>query len=496
VLAGIGNALDATKADACLSGFYRVVVMSRDAWSSSLQPNGHSGADESLSVWPTSRNEVEAKSEGMPSPPRPPRILVEPSDITLHNQGDTAMLCTALNRLRELWSSAEISVFSDEPDVLTGYCPHVLTLSTRGRYAWTGNIQALPLPSRYVQPFDRWLRRRRPELAKRLVRCGLRVLGGADADLRAYRETVARADLMLVAGMGGLTDAFYEFALALLDSMELALDNGVAVVMVGQGIGPIDDPRLLARAAAVLPRVDLFALREGRAGAQLLRSIGVPGERIEVTGDDAIELARSHTPANAGDGLGVNVRAESYAGIDSRAAIRLIGPVVNAFARRHAAPIVPAPITSYGKGDDIDIARTLFPDALDCRVQTPYEAIAQVARCRVVMAGSYHAAVFALSMGIPVVALAGSDYYRDKMLGLADMFEIGCRVEFVNSPDFSARLDSALEELWRSAPDLRPLLLASADRQIELVRAAYRRIRDIVNARLPAAAIAHAHDAL
>jgi len=434
-------------------------------------------------------NEVEGNIEGMPAPKRP-KILVEPSDTTLHNQGDTAMLCTALDRLRELWPDGEISVFSDDPAVLTRYCPHVLTLPTCGRHAFTADIQSLPLFSRYLRPIDGWLRRRWPEFAKRLVRSGRRVFAGADADLRTYRETVERSDLLLVAGMGGLTDAFYEFALALLDSIELALDSRVTVVMVGQGIGPIDEPRLHARAAAVLPRVDLFALREGRAGAQLLRSFGVSDQRIEVTGDDAIEFARSKTPATPGNGLGVNVRAESYAGVDSKAAMRLIGPVVNAFARRHAAPIIPAPITSYGKGDDIDIARMLFPDALDCRVQTPYEAIAQVARCRIVMAGSYHAAVFALSMGIPVVALAGSEYYRDKMLGLADMFKLGCRVEFVGSPDFPARLDSALEELWTSAPDLRPLLLAAADRQIELVRAAYRRIHDIVNARLPAAPIA------
>lgn len=31
----------------------------------------------------------------MPAPKRPPKILAEPSDTTLHNQGDTAMLCTA-----------------------------------------------------------------------------------------------------------------------------------------------------------------------------------------------------------------------------------------------------------------------------------------------------------------------------------------------------------------------------------------------------------------
>jgi polysaccharide pyruvyl transferase WcaK-like protein len=433
-----------------------------------------------------SNSDVNVILEGTLPSARRVRILVEPSDYTLHNQGDTAMLCTALGRLQTLWPAGEISVFSDEPDVLKGYCPHVLTLPTRGRHAWTADLKSLPAFLRRLQPLDSWLRRKRPDLAKRLVRAGQRVFGGVLADRTSYREAVAGSDLMLVAGMGGLTDAFYEFALALLDSIELAIESDVPVVMVGQGIGPLDDPRLRARAAAVLPRVDLFALREGRAGPKLLRALGIADDRIEVTGDDAIEFARSHTPASPGHGLGVNVRAESYAGVDSRAATRLIGPVASAFTERHGAPLIPVPITHYGKGDDADTVRKIFPGAPDFRVQTPLEALAQVAHCRVVLAGSYHAAVFALSMGIPVVALAGSDYYRDKMLGLADMFGIGCRVEFTGAPDFPARLESALEELWESAADLRPLLLARADHQIELVRAAYRRIRDIVNARQPA----------
>jgi polysaccharide pyruvyl transferase WcaK-like protein len=53
----------------------------------------------------------------------------------------------------------------------------------------------------------------------------------------------------------------------------------------------------------------------------------------------------------------------------------------------------------------------------------------------VVVAGSYHAAVFALSQGIPVVALVKSPYYVNKMVGLGDQFGAGCEIVRLDEGD-------------------------------------------------------------
>ena len=74
---------------------------------------------------------------------------------------------------------------------------------------------------------------------------------------------------------------------------------------------------LLARARATLPRVGLLALREGRAALPLLDSLGVPRERIRVTGDDAIEPAFAARPDRLGTSLGVNVRVSTYSRVES-----------------------------------------------------------------------------------------------------------------------------------------------------------------------------------
>ena len=50
----------------------------------------------------------------------------------------------------------------------------------------------------------------------------------------------------------------------------------------------------------------------------------------------------------------------------------------------------------------------------------PRAIIKRIGRCRVVVTGSYHVAVFALSQGIPAICLANSEYYEIKFRGLAD----------------------------------------------------------------------------
>ena len=56
------------------------------------------------------------------------------------------------------------------------------------------------------------------------------------------------------------------------------------------------------------------------------------------------------------------------------------------------------------------------------------KVIKQTARCRVVVTGAYHAAVFALAQGIPVVCLSNSPYYLAKFQGLEDLFGSGCTI--------------------------------------------------------------------
>jgi colanic acid/amylovoran biosynthesis protein len=171
-------------------------------------------------------------------------------------------------------------------------------------------------------------------------------------------------------------------------------------------------------------------------------------------------------------------------------AARTIGKTAEHFAEGRNAPLIFLPI-QRGHNCDVDALRSIMPDrvtALDtaANIVTPAELVRQVQQCRLVVTGSYHAGVFALSNGIPVLGLAGSDYYVDKFEGLADMFGEGCRVLRVDEKDYAEELRSAVETLWEGAEKTRPGLLAAAERQIALARASYERIAKLImDARTP-----------
>jgi colanic acid/amylovoran biosynthesis protein len=421
------------------------------------------------------------------------RILIEPSGHTLHSAGDVAMLQAAASRLGQLWPKASFQTFSGTPDLVRRYCRNIQPLGVAGRLAWgagfLGGRLSEYLPGRlsaFALKLERQFRYRWPSIMELLLAVKLRLKGDRIDALRGFLEAVSKADLVVVAGMGGIADAFRNYALGLLETLDLAIRGGAFTAMVGQGMGPIHDPVLLGRAKAVLPRVDLIALREARASGPLLRSLGVAPDQITVTGDDAIETACRLRSEELGTGLGVNLRVAKYAEV-RRQDVQRVGQVIQDAARQHQAPMIPVPISQDREEADLDAIRYIMagcgetPAAAD--LVSPQQVIQQIQRCRVVVTGSYHAAVFALAQGIPVVCMANSAYYEDKFLGLADQFGVGCEVVFLRDRGLPRKLTGAIEGAWRSAGQVRPQLLVKAAQQIEQGHAAYRRIYELFMSR-------------
>jgi colanic acid/amylovoran biosynthesis protein len=110
------------------------------------------------------------------------------------------------------------------------------------------------------------------------------------------------------------------------------------------------------------------------------------------------------------------------------------------------------------------------------RLDSVSKVIEQVGRCRLVITGSYHAGVFALSQGIPVLGLAKSQYFFDKFRGLSGQFGQGCGVIDLEREGFGEKLRAEAHALWERAAELRPQLLQAASVQITQSRAAYRKL--------------------
>src|SRR5438552_6951033 len=187
------------------------------------------------------------------------RILVEPNAHHLQNVGDVAMLQVAVERLRELWPSSQISVITDAPDLLARYSPSAIPVLAEGRRTWFGDRlighrvhEALPAPLavRAKQAEER-VRDRRPLAAKQIIKAKRRLKGTDSAELDTFFASLLSADLVVVSGAGAITDAFAPLATTILDLLDLAIRRGTPAAMFGQGIGPIEDAALREKAASV-----------------------------------------------------------------------------------------------------------------------------------------------------------------------------------------------------------------------------------------------------
>ncbi len=180
------------------------------------------------------------------------------------------------------------------------------------------------------------------------------------------------------------------------------------------------------------------------------------------------------------------MRVAGYSGVKLRDLLA-IRPVLHDAARRFRAELIPVPIASgenAASDSDSDAIRFLlagFDDASDggAQLKSPEAAIGQVARCRIMITGSYHAAVFALAQGIPAICLAKSAYYRDKFLGLADQFGDGCEVISQDVDDWPSKLAASIDKLWKCSDTLNERLIQAAAKQVDAGRAAYQRLFEI-----------------
>ena len=412
-------------------------------------------------------------------------VLVDSGGYALNNVGDIAMLQVAVSRLQALWPEASIGVLSASPDRLARYCPGAKAVASNGLRKWLewsrlpGRSRAPKAFSRHLAATESGLRDHLPGLSDGLAMRRAREHPADRADLESFLSVARSADLLVLGGGGYMTDVFRGHALSSLELLSRFQRRRVPTAMVGQGIGPLSDRTLVSRSRVALPRTGMIGLREGRAGLPLLASLGVARSRIQITGDDAIEPAFASRPERLGTCLGINVRVSSYSsvGLDLLARLRsALGQVSDEVG----ATLRALPVARAAADSDVQTLRELLGDTgqgddLD-GLDAPLALIRRVGECRVVVTGSYHAGVFALSQGIPVVGLTRSTYYTDKFLGLADQFGTGCNVVGLDQPDLVEALSASVRELWRAADGLRPLLLAAAASQIQAGHDAYARL--------------------
>ncbi|MFC9994994.1 polysaccharide pyruvyl transferase family protein [Nocardia sp. NPDC127526] len=425
------------------------------------------------------------------------RILVDNGEYWLRNRGDIAMMVMTVQRLRERWPGARIGMLTDQPRVLRAVLPEAEPVFAAagghwGRSGLAGQVDAL-VGTKLVGPAAlQW--RAATEVPKHHLRGARKQVRDM---LRGEREpepagipelppvpaAIRTASLVIAQGGGYMTDVDLYQAHRTLNLLEQAQRLGIPNVMLGQGLGPMQHPELVRRAEQVLPGVDLIALREGVRGPKLLAELGVPAESVLVTGDDAVEFSYRMRRPEIGADLGVCLRIADYSKV-SDSARDTLGAVVRARAEEFDVALSPLIISEY---DSEDRTYTLPLLAGAPRVRpvigrggSAADVARQVSRCRILVTSAYHLAVFALSQGIPAVAVTASQYYDDKFYGLADMFGAGLRIVHCDVDNLESELTRAVRELWESASELRDTLQQKAVEQIDAGRAGLERVFRLV----------------
>lgn len=416
----------------------------------------------------------------------------------MNNNGDRAMLSILLARLRARYADAEIGVLTNDPDGVLAIDPQAEPVLVGERRLW-GFTQGLELrgdPATLLA-LEEWLAVTFTDQYSSLL---ANVHPTGVENQQAWQRAVERSSAIFLMGGGYFTDAFADHTLELLRTLEAGMKRGLPTFIVGCGFEPVSDARLKQLASAVLPQVTAIHCRETLVSPQVLASFGVAPERVTVTGDDAVEFAYALRSNDVGNRIGISLRDHTYNPIEA-AQYAVLRRVIGSFAQTQGAPLQPAPISNYAP-NDMDALRRLLPEGAAAAesgetLNTAERLGREVAQCRVMVAGGYHAAVFALSMGIPTICLTRSSHYHHKMSGLLAMF--GCnpaeRMIALDDAALESKLKQAVQRAWESAPVERAALLAAASRQAELGKAAYARIFDRIDApRMQAAAPAQATD--
>lgn len=433
-----------------------------------------------------------------------PRILIDQSGYDLLNVGDVAMLQSCVIRLRRLWPDADIMVICHAPERLASYCPDATAIGQ--------TLAGLPV-FRILPRRPRLAAEQAWKMAAPYFSCRFRSGPVRPARPRTAIQAVRAADLVVASGGGYVTDTWWWHAAGVLSLLRLAQRLSKPTAMFGQGVGPISGRRggsraLRAQARAVLPRLAVLGLREDRIGKDLAISLGIPSSTVAVTGDDALELIPEGSAAedsaaedSAADGsarggsvqsgraVGLSMRVSPYAGVD-QAAAQTVGDLVVQAAEAFRAPIVTLPVSRYPVDGDLDALRALLhpersgADIVLHDLATPEALITAAAGCRVIVTGSYHAAVFGLARGVPAVCLTRSSYYDAKFAGLRALFPGACLVVPLDQPDLAARLRQAIDQAWHLPVQARDEARKAAAGQRQAGREAYARFRDVVEGNL------------
>ncbi|MFC7218042.1 glycosyltransferase [Streptomyces polyrhachis] len=406
------------------------------------------------------------------------------------NGGDAALTSVCLRQIREAYPGAEVVIAGMEDAAARPDFEGAPNLGSIRRYVATSDIPFLRRQSRRV--LIGLLCAAALAAPRPLGRLLLRLL---PAEPRREAEALASADLVVSTGGAyvlarkGL-DGYQNVYFVLLPAL-LAQRAGVPVVFAPQSFGPFPARvqrllvrRVLGRAAAVLAREDVSVAQ--------LRGCGLPAERIQRAVDSGFAFeppVTSDWRARLGLAadvplVGVTARRWLAPAAQERYERAVAATIDDLQARGARVVLIPQVSTDYMDDDDRIVERRIAdhcasgPLRLDERVD--YRDLKGLYhQCRMLIGTRFHSVIFALTSGVPCVAIE----YEHKTRGI--MADLGLGEWVIPIEDVThGRLRALAERLYEDPSGYRatmaerlPAYTADAERFPALLRAAVPPVR-------------------
>jgi polysaccharide pyruvyl transferase WcaK-like protein len=363
------------------------------------------------------------------------------------NFGDLAMLQAALDCLSLGIEGAELHVLE---------CPRI--------WQERDNVQtvrySLPVPGTRLwqlamrRPF-RWARRTIPALdalthrMRRTAPIIRHAILGRGARVARFPMIVEQGamtledwcqsyDALFIAGGGALNDIFpapFWTSSCLIHGFFL---QGKPVILTGQQLGPFHYAATRKSLLRTLRKVSFIGLREATESLRLCEEAGMEQSRATVMGDDSFGVAPA-PPSEvqallAGLGLSpgrfiaVNIRLSFYTPAAAKY-LPLLAKFLSNLSQDYQMPLLVVPIAIGEKDSDITaghrLAEVLSDDQLQVLEKQPLSSAllkGVLGSAYAALGMSYHFCTFALSQGVPTVALFAGDYYAQKAYGISQFW--------------------------------------------------------------------------
>jgi polysaccharide pyruvyl transferase WcaK-like protein len=291
----------------------------------------------------------------------------------------------------------------------------------------------------------------------------------AEGQRNPFVDEVARADAVVLSGGGNLSsvwpDLFYERVALLL----LARMLGKPAIVLGQTIGPEIAPEESMLLADALSDVRFVGVRELPSLALAL-ALGVAPDRLWYQTDDALFLDPTPAPATGPAGLpAIAVTIEPQIRAAGEALFGALVRQLRELARTTGARLVLIPhVFGNEAAEPSDLAEARL---LAERLELPESAVAAgigaaearriTGEAALVVSSRYHPIVFAMSAGVPSIAIYNDEYSRIKAEGALAHAHAGL-VPWALPYDGIHRgeLLTAALELWRVRGEVRAQLEA------------------------------------